>query len=387
MIALNFLIRLLFETRWWVLVAAFYGLSLLKTGVWYIPNVGVHYRTVFDPLLQNVPEGELAPYYSGNFLSTAIAWSLGIFSEVGFVVLHFGFGAAFFFLVALLIRREMPDDQARRALVLFLCLPMSFTAHFWIGLDGLTLFLFALVFLFRRILIAVFVLGVLLGLQHFFQTAIAAALAIWAVNLARWFGFRLPVGVRIFWILFFGIFLGRAVLEGVYFAVDAGPRVGRIDWLLNVLGTTIRETLLGLPAVFWSVLGIGWLFLIRNWDLGRAGWAPTLTILSILPLALAVGDQTRVLAIVMTPALLVMWLLNREVVALISRRAAAGALVLWLVLPMAWVWGGQPRWSVLPYDIGLGLHHATGGDLLPLPNSVSNWPFFSDYFWRKTEPR
>ncbi len=56
-------------------------------------------------------------------------------------------------------------------------------------------------------------------------------------------------------------------------------------------------------------------------------------------------------------------------------RADLSPLVLvWLLVPFVWSWGGTPLWSVFPHDVAYGLHAAFG--LFNAPSApVTLWPF------------
>jgi hypothetical protein len=65
--------------------------------------------------------------------------------------------------------------------------------------------------------------------------------------------------------------------------------------------------------------------------------------------------------------------LNDEVLGAISTREIAGLTILWVIVPMSWVWLGVERWSVLPYDIASALHLLFGW--FDIPPNPQLWPF------------
>jgi hypothetical protein len=85
------------------------------------------------------------------------------------------------------------------------------------------------------------------------------------------------------------------------------------------------------------------------------------------------GDQTRVFAITSFPLICVFWLLGSDLSARLSDRFVSWLFLAWLVVPWGWVWAGEPKWSVFPYDIAYLLNWSLGWFSVP-PNPAL-WPF------------
>jgi hypothetical protein len=90
----------------------------------------------------------------------------------------------------------------------------------------------------------------------------------------------------------------------------------------------------------------------------------------LLPIS---GDQTRVLAIITFPLIAAYWLFSPDFLGKISRDEISTLFLIWAIMPLSWVWGGCPKWSVLPYDVAYLLHRLFGWFDVP-PNPAS-WPF------------
>ncbi|MCK8787911.1 hypothetical protein M0638_26505 [Roseomonas sp. NAR14] len=363
---------LLFDTSPASFLLLLFGVMLLRTGVWLMPNLDLGALVARNPFANPFPDPE-SHYLLGNWLGPFLAWTLRFHRPTFFFALHAAFGLAFTALFVALAFRRFPPREARVALILFAALPVSATAWFWIGPDGLTLLLLLAALALARRPPAVGLVGVALGMQHFEQGCLAAAGLLAATLLARRQGIATLCGPRAALALLAGVVLGKAGLHGILAWNGVAVRSGRLDWLAAHLGECLRQFLLHPHVVLWSVLGPGWLVALRYADLGRRSlpfFLPLGALLLLLPLA---GDQTRVLAVVTFPLVAVFWLLDGSFLARTARAEAAGLFVVWAVTPWSWAWGGTPRWSALPYDFALVLNRLFGWFAVP-PNPLP-WPF------------
>ena len=53
--------------------------------------------------------------------------------------------------------------------------------------------------------------------------------------------------------------------------------------------------------------------------------------------------------------------------------SVACSAVIWALMPWAWVWSGDPKWSVFPYDVAYVLHRLFGW--FAVPPDPALWPF------------
>lgn len=364
--------RFVYATPWLRLVVLVYLFALIKSGVWYFPSVGAYSSIANDPLFLEPVEYRLS-YQVHNWLSAFLAWIAGATSDLGFTLLHFGFSLAFYTTAVLTFRARLTDAQARAALVLFMALPMSFTSHFWIGIDGLTLWLIALTFALLRYLAVVFVLAILLGLQHFEQGIFAASAALWTAYIARRLGYQQTMQIGTIWVMLAGVVVGKAMLSGLIWVQDVEVYQDRAGWLWVKLRMLLWDFFRGLPAILWSTLGVAWIFALFSLDRGRAALAPLIGLALLVPVLAITADQTRVFAIVSAPLLFNAWLLNPGALAAVSRPLVAGIFLAWLVVPIGWVASGEPKWSVLAYPFGALVQSTFGVELIE--PSISYWPF------------
>jgi hypothetical protein len=149
---------------------------------------------------------------------------------------------------------------------------------------------------------------------------------------------------------------------------------GRSGWFLAHQAWLFSIFWLRLHVILWGALGVGWLVTVVYADRGRTAIPFFLGLAALLPLLLIVSDHTRVICIVLFPLVYVFWLADPQFLRGIPDRAAAGFFLVWLVVPLAWVSGGTPLWSILPYDLAFAANKLFGWFSLP-EGHVSDWPF------------
>ena len=172
----------LFESPRYQFAVVLFAVSLLKTGVWYFPSIEAMRQLAVNPFA-NPFSGPGGDYLIWNWLGPFLAWSLGATSKPAFILFHLLFSLAFTGLFLWLSFTRLPDREARVAVALFFMLPVSATAYFWVGMDSITLFLMLAAFVFPRRGAWAFCIGLLLGMQHFEQGAVAAGSLLSAVLL------------------------------------------------------------------------------------------------------------------------------------------------------------------------------------------------------------
>jgi len=285
------------------LLGVVFLLTVVKSGIWYIPNMFLMRHIADSPFANTLEEN--SHYLFWHWLGPFLAWLIGATALWPLFLFHLAFSLGFTAAMAGLLMARLPEREARASWILFSILPVSGTAYFWVGTDSITLFL------------------------------MAAALA---CPRRRW----VP------------LLLGRFA----YWHVDV--RAGRVDWLRDHLDSILRHFLLHIHFCIWSVLGVGWLAAIKYGERGRPA-LPFFAALAPLMLLLFVSaDQTRVLAIVTFPLIAVYLLFSSEWLSSLSDRLVAWLFLLWLILPWGWVIGGRPLCSMFGYDVACVLGRRTG---------------------------
>lgn len=357
--------------RWQLVCALLLG-TLIKTGIWFMPNLDSTALIASNPFVNPFANPD-AHYLLTSWLGLYGAWLVGATSERLLFCYFLLFSMLFSALFMRLLLTRLPDAAARTALVLFTMLPVAGTTYFWAGIDGITLCLMTLALLLRdRSPLLLLATGVLLGMQHFEQSFFGFGAVLAALLLSKHWRDAQTAGYSVRWAfcLLLGIVLGKIVLQLLFQRFGLHLNSGRMYWLQNHLPALVGQTLLHLHLVLWSALGLGWVMVLTWAERGKAAWPLLLALAGLLLLLPVSGDQTRVLAIVTLPLLSVYWLLNPGFLASLNRTLVSALFGLSLLLPWSWVWEGLPRWSALPFDIALLLQRFE-----VLPATMRIWPF------------
>ena len=365
--------QFIFEARVWKLLLVLALLILFKTGIWYIPIMHGSQLVAQDPFTNPFTQYPDAHYVVWSWLGPFLAWLVGATGKLEFFLLHLLFSLAFMVLFVKVAFDNLPQELARKSVILFSVLPVSATALFWVSYDSITLFLLMLALAFPRSLLLTAVFGVLLGMQHFEQGVFGAGALLFAVTLSQRQGYFLRYSWKFCLAFLLGVIAGKLVMTGIFKYHEIQVNSGRMHWLREHLDFLLNLFVYHAHAILWSVLGLGWAVALRFSDWGRCS-LPFFAALAGLCLLLPIsGDQTRVLAIVTFPLLSAYWLLNLDFLSKISRREAAWLFVIWAMMPWSWVWDGVPKWSAFPYDVAFILHHLFGW--FDIPADPNGWPF------------
>jgi hypothetical protein len=366
----------IYQAPRWKLVMALLLATLLKTGVWFMPNLDSTALIASNPFVNPFTNPD-AHYLLTSWLGLYGAWLVGATSERLLFCYFLLFSMLFSALFMRLLLTRLPDAAARSALVLFTLLPVSGTAYFWVGIDGITLCLMTVALLLRdRSPPLLLLTGILLGMQHFEQGLFSFGAVMVALLLGRLWPDqgtdRGVAGYNLRWAccVLAGVILGKCVLQLLFQQFGLHLNSGRLYWLRQHLPALLGQTLLHLHLVLWSALGLGWVLVLAWLERGKPARPLLLALAGLLLLLPISGDQTRVLALVTLPLLSVYWLLNPHFLAGLNRTLVSALFGLSLLLPWSWVWEGLPRWSALPFDIALLLQRFG-----VWPETLRVWPF------------
>ncbi len=369
---INKIEEFIFESDAWKLILVIALLTLFKTGVWFIPNLGSSQVIAQNPFSNPFPDPN-SHYLFWSWLGPFLAWLIGATGKWQFFAFHLLFSISFTFLFIRIVFNTFSNDHARSSLVLFSILPVSATAYFWVSSDSITLFLMLLALAFPGSLSFTFIVGLLLGMQHFEQSFFAAAALLFATTFSYRKGYKLKYSWKFCLLLLIGVIAGKFVLFGLfsYYSIDINS--GRMHWLREHLHLLLNQFFFHFHYIVWSVLGLGWLVALKFADLGAKS-VPFFLALAGLCLLLPVsGDQTRVLAIIIFPLVSVYWLLNQDFIEKLTKREISLLFTAWAMMPWGWVWGGAPKWSSFPYDIAFVLNGLFGW--FDIPENPAVWPF------------
>jgi hypothetical protein len=358
------------DRRLFVAVALLF--SFVKTGIWSMPNFDVWAPMRFDPF-HNAFARPSQHYMFWNWLGPFLAWRLRIHNLQSFFCFHLFFSMLFTATFLCYIFATFSDKDARTALVLFLAVPASATAYFWVGMDSITLALMMLLLVLRTNSIVAFLVAILLGMQHAEQGVCAFAALLFALALSKYL--KCKTEFQIGWAAagLAGVLVGKVILILIFRHYGIDVNSGRVHYAGQFALLAVPSLGYHFQFILFSILGVGWIAVAKFLQTGRKAVPLVIALLGLMALLLVVIDQTRVLAIVSFPLFAAYLALNREFLQSVSTRFGTWLFGLWLIVPWPWVWLGQPRVSVFPYDVAWLLHRWFGW--FSVPASPFLWPF------------
>lgn len=365
--------KFLFQPRTVPSVALLIGLLIVKVGVWPMPNMPSYRALAENPFINPFTDPS-AHYLVWNWLGPYLAWRTGFETSSGFFALHLTFTVLLLATFVAWALRRFDARTARTAIALFCILPPLATALFWVGMDSLTLFLMLMMLIARRRLALAVPFGVLLGLQHSEQGAAAFGTLLVATLIGRERARSLGCPPSFAALMLLAVVAGKALLVLVFRHYGIEVNSGRLFWLTHNLPDLLTYFAMKTQLIVWSILGVGWLVAIKFMRRDRTAlWTLAVPLAMVIALSALVADETRVCAIVVFPTLFVFVLSDADFLASLAADLPPLVLV-WLLVPFVWSWGGTPLWSVFPHDVAYGLHAAFG--LFDAPSApLTLWPF------------
>jgi len=360
------------NTPKWKFVLTLQLVLIIKTGIWFMPNLGLSQLIAQNPFV-NPFKDPLAEYVFWNWLGPFLAWCVGAIGRWKFFLFHLIFSCAFFFLFAVTAFVKLPERQGKVALVLFVLLPVSATAYFWVGMDSITLFLMMCCLALENFPFLLLGCGIALGMQHFEQSIFACGALLCALIISRRRNEEVRYRMKSAVMWFIGAILGKAMLALIFSYFNVVLHGGRLYWMKVHYPELLGQFFFHFHYIMWSVLGLGWLVGLKYAEVGKNFLAFTIPFLGLLLLLPISGDQTRVIAITSFPLIATHWLFDARFLESLNKRFVSFLLVSWFIVPWSWVWGGVPKWSVLPFDIFYIVSKVFRG--VTVPADVALWPF------------
>ena len=333
-----------------------------------MPNYNSSLEIIRNPFVSpDLPEQ--AQYVYGSWLIHFVAHLLGVDTAVKFFTLNFLFTASFIGMLYALSRKYFDDIGRNIGFGVLLLLPAVSSSLFWVGMDGLTLLLMTLsiLSLLSKKLVWFLVSCALLALQHFEMGSIGLGLLLISLVLkncrveAKWVTLALVCMVC------------TKVLFEYLLALNSVNYYSRLDWV----GERFQESFLmfsaSFPIILWSGFGSLWLFLLVSGFTARPkAFLVVPLVLALIPVALSF-DQTRTFAILTFP-LALFWLVSKQkwLVSDSSKLGARNLLVISMI-PVAIVWEGVTRSTLLMFDVLLVIDRMLSLGIVPPDPSL--WPF------------
>jgi hypothetical protein len=344
-------------------------LSLVRVGIWAIPNIQIQLLIAQHPFSNPLTDPN-QNYLLWNWLSPLFAKLIHATNIDRFFLLHLIFSIAFTAGFIKILLQRLDRRNSRTAIVLFFLFPASVTSFFWVGYDSCTLLLMMLAIAVARFNYWPLFVGVLLGMQHFEQSFCAALALLLALILGG--NPEQPLGKKWTILVLLGVVLGKLLLRFIFLKHHIDASSGRVYWLTTFFTVMLKQFWFHMHYILWSALGLGWVLVFKSLDDGKKALPyliPLFALLLLLPIS---GDQTRVFAVTSFLLISVYWILNPKFLDELDGKIVAGLFLLSNAMPLAWVWGGQPRWSSFPYDVTLVLHSFFGWFSVP---DLQFWPF------------
>ena len=317
-------------------------IELVKVGIWWKPVV-FKLALAQNPLTNPWPDSPLTQSHMWTWLSPAIAHVLGATSPETYLLLHLTFVVAFFTTIAIAVHVRLQRDRARLALLLLACLPITPTLLIWIGDDGLTALLLALIVITSQKWFLSFLFAALLGMQHFEVGILAVAVLAIAHVVGKLTGESRPFTISFLLRMLLGIIAGHLFLRSIFRASGVKVTGGRSAWLEEYSAELLQQFFTSWQFILYSLLAAAWLIYFNSFRF-RSVTAPLsvgAALLVTFAVTALVFDQTRIAALVLLPTMLAYWILRPAFLYTISLHANLALFGVWLVTPVIWVWLGE----------------------------------------------
>jgi len=332
------------------LLILFFFTILLKIGFWYHPALWKLLTISINPFDESILSNQYAHYLYYNFLGGYIANFLNLTTKLSFFLFHLFFSFLFNFLFILLIFKNLDRKDAIYSLIIFLIFPVSTTVFFWVGYDSITLSILILSVLFRFNSIIVLIFGILLGLQHF-ELGFLSSFSLLALNIYnKYFDQKGFLSLKYSVFLLIGTLLGRIILEYYFLSINLDITSGRIWHTINILKYYFYTSFFNFHNMIWFSLALGWLVIIRYFFFKEKNNFFIFILLSQLFFLFIVDDQTRVFSCLSFLIILSQILLNSNFLKQIKNYEISLIIIMWIIIPYGWVWGGTLRVSMITYD-------------------------------------
>jgi hypothetical protein len=349
--------------------------ALIKSGIWVFPAINASLMIALDPYRNpfTVPSDQ---YLMTSWVGSFIAYQLGIKSTAGTVIFFLFSGLTGLAYLWFAIKKHVAKHLQSRAILFIVLIPAIPTAFYWIGMDSFTFFLFSASLYYSSNLILTVVVGILLGMQHF-EISIIAALSLLVYHLVLIFEASAQNRKKLISsILFiFGICTGKFFLFLIFRAHGILVSQDRTQLGLETVKSNYELIFRNSLTILFSFLSIYWLvlyFLIRKFDRDTFGLIMGLSV--PLLIVFFVRDQTRVMHLTSFILIATAVAMNPNQLNKFSERHLQLILGTWFLLPWVWFWG-KTHYSLTFFDIRYMLSRIFSFGNVPVDGSITMWPF------------
>ena len=369
----------LFQTPVWKLILFLFLIMLFKTGIFYHPNLHYHLDVAKNPytnFFEN--EGNLDLFYMSYFGSW-LAQFIGATSKMSFFLFHLVFSVSFSFLFIKIIFKNFSNEIARISLILFFVFPASSTIYYIVGYDSVTIFLMALTLYFKSYIYLTFLIGILMGMQHFELSFFGSGALLLSMVIAVIIKVKSKSSILFPLSVFAGVIIGRIILNYIFEYNNMNISTERSQWYAESLPEVLYSFFFHFYDVIWFSLGLGWIIIFKFYissDKKIYFFIPFFCMLAMLPI---IPDTTRTFSVMSFLLIAYVILLNENFLKFISKKEISVVFILWTIIPYGWAWNGIARPSHLSYTIAYPLKHLFDWFDKAHINASQVWPYFYPY--------
>ncbi len=344
----------------WLVIMLAFVIVIGKTGFWPMPNLGAQF-TVSQNLTHNPFPNPDGHYIFTNYLQPALFYILGGCKLVSYAIYASAITVAFFLLFLLWFIKFHGKGVALDQFKVLgaVTFPVFMVPFYWIGMDGMALLLM-LVVMIRFSSRWAIVLGAVLAWQHFEQ-GIAAFALLAGTLIVHFLLFRntaSAIALKKTALVVLGLILGRILLFGWFHIAGIELSGDRLTLVQKYFDTFVAQWKTGWLYIVWSLLGVGWLVVISKI---RHLWPLCVAAVFVFGFVAVTGDQTRIGSIILFPTLFYWVMMDKELWKELDLKWVMVPIVLYLILPVVYVWGGYPYGSLWKHDIVIIKQMIDGG--------------------------
>lgn len=321
-------------------------ISIIKNGIWIIPNSGMTLEIVKNPLKNPFDDSILI----STWLELLILYTIGFDTLPELVFFRLFNFIAFLISTFIFLNRHVNISNLKKSILLFFIFPIVFTSTYWLSYDSLTLLLFSIVFLCHKSSVLVFLIGILLGLQHFeiaFISFVLLSILLWTNSSSDTFTLY-KKSFTLFSLL--GILLGKLILIQAfnYYKIDTSN--SRLDQNQELLSTAI-QSFANIHIILWSFFGVGWFIFFYFVKYSNFRITMVLPFMLAFLVTFVVKDQTRIVVIITYSLILFSVIANNSFLSNINKSLLKYTYLFWLIIPSFFIWEGIIRSSNIFYNL------------------------------------
>ncbi len=348
-------------------------IALLKSGIWVFPAIYASFIISQQPFEQpfSNPSDQ---YLMTTWFASYFAHVIGIKTLASFIILHFLFAMVAVYLLFRFIKKNVGQTELGKSILLFAMLPAVSTIFYWVGMDSFTFLVMVSFLNLRGRPLPTLIIGVIGGLHHF-EILLLSIFSLLVFESLRGLSKVKKREIISSFSFLLGIALGKVFLTLIFDINNVLIAKGRtsigLDGLRENLDLVSKYGFL----IYWSMLGILWVVLIRAIaERNRESFALSVSLLIPFLVVFFVRDSSRVIQLTSFLTVAVGLLSNQHFLQRITFKQIKLILLAWLIIPWVWVWQGVFGTSIF-FTFKYVVSRLLNNDLAPWTGSISMWPF------------